>query len=67
MALNTVHRAEDAQFVALRAASRASPIGVLDVVHHFQGAPRGDRLPRMLNTLIALGQARALEGGHFSA
>lgn len=58
---------EAAQFVALRAALRAGPIGVRDVARRFQGAPRGDRLPRMLETLVALGQARALDGGRFSA
>jgi hypothetical protein len=58
---------EAAQFVALRAALRAGPIGVREVARHFQGAPRGERLPRMLNTLVALGQARALDGGRFSA
>jgi hypothetical protein len=46
---------------------RASLLGVPDLARRFQGAPRGDRLPTMLRNLVALGQARALDGNRFSA
>ena len=58
---------EPAQFVALRAALRRGPVTARDIARTFKGAPRGDRLPRMLNTLVALGQARALDGDRFAA
>jgi hypothetical protein len=59
---------EAAQFVALRAALRAGPLGVPEIARRLPGAPtRGDRLPRMLETLAALGQARALPDGRFAA
>jgi hypothetical protein len=41
--------------------------GVPDLARRFQGAPRGDRLPAMLRTLVALGQAREVPGNRFSA
>ena len=58
---------EPAQFVALRAALRQGSTTARDIARTFKGAPRGDRLPRMLNTLVALGQARLLEDGRFAA
>jgi len=58
---------EPAQFVALRAALRQGPLTARDIGRGFSGAPRGDRLPKMLRTLEALGQARELEGGRFAA
>ena len=58
---------EPAQFVALRAALRDGPLAAPEIARRFKGTPRGDRLPRMLRTLVALGQARALEGGRFTA
>ena len=58
---------EPAQFVALRAALRDGPLAAPDIARRFKGTPRGDRLPRMLQTLVALGQARALDGGRFTA
>jgi len=58
---------EPAQFVALRAALRQGPLTARDIGRGFSGAPRGDRLPKMLRTLAALGQARELEGGRFAA
>jgi len=58
---------EPAQFVALRTALRTGPLAPGDIARRFKGAPRGDRLPKMLQTLVALGQARAIEGGRFTA
>lgn len=58
---------EPAQFVALRTALRAGPLAPGDIARCFKGAPRGDRLPKMLQTLVALGQARATEGGRYTA
>ena len=58
---------EPAQFVALRAALRQGPITARDIARRFKGAPRGDRLPKMLRTLVALGQARDLGENRFAA
>ena len=58
---------EPAQFVVLRAALRQGPVTARDLTRRFKGTPRGDRLPRMLQTLVALGQARALDDGRFAA
>jgi len=58
---------EPAQFVALRAALRSGPIFARDVAKGFKGTPRGDRLGKMLQTLVALGQARKLEDGRYTA
>ena len=58
---------EPAQFVVLRAALRQGPVTARDLSRRFKGTPRGDRLPRMLQTLVALGQARALDDGRFAA
>ena len=58
-----------AQFVALRAAlSRGGPGSAAEVARRFRNAPRNrQKLEGMLQTLAALGQARALEGGRFTA
>jgi hypothetical protein len=58
---------EPAQFVALRTALRSGPIAARDLARGFKGVPRGDRVPKMLATLVALGQARALDGGRYTA
>ena len=58
---------EPAQFVALRSALRAGPLAPADIMRRFKGAPRGDRVPKMLQTLVALGQARAVDGGRYTA
>ena len=58
---------EPAQFVALRAALRQGPVTARDIARRFKGAPRGDRLTKMLRTLEALGQARPLPGDRFAA
>ena len=58
---------EPAQFVALRAALRQGPVTARDIARRFKGAPRGDRLPKMLRTLVALGQARDLGENRFAA
>jgi hypothetical protein len=58
---------ESAQFVALRAALRQGPLTARDIARRFKGAPRGDRLPKMLRTLVALGQARDLGENRFAA
>lgn len=58
---------QPAQFVALRAALRDRPAAPAEIARLFKGAPRGDRLPKMLQTLVALGQARSLEGGRYTA
>lgn len=57
-----------AQYVALRAALRGPPASPRDIARRFQGAPRraGD-LEAMLQTLVALGQARHLEDGRYTA
>lgn len=57
-----------AQFVALRAAlSRGGPGSAAEVARRFRNAPRGQKIPSMLQTLAALGQARTLEGGRYTA
>jgi len=57
-----------AQYVALRAALRGPPASARDIARHFQGAPRrADQLEAMLQTLVALGQARHLEDGRYTA
>lgn len=60
-------KAEPEQFLALRGALRAGPAEAREIARHFKGAPRGDRVTRMLETLTALGQAQRLDGGRFSA
>jgi hypothetical protein len=57
------------QFVALRAAVAgrpATPATPADVARQFVKAPRG-RLKEMLEALVAMGQARQIEGGRFVA
>jgi hypothetical protein len=57
-----------AQYVALRAALRGPPASARDIARRFQGAPRrADQLEAMLQTLVALGQARHLEDGRYTA
>jgi hypothetical protein len=58
---------EPAQFVALRAALRQGPVTAREIARRFKGAPRADRLTKMLRTLEALGQARPLPGDRFAA
>ena len=60
-------REEGAQYVALRALLRQGPASPRDLGRRMRGAPRGDRLPRMLKTLVELGLARPLEGGRYTA
>jgi hypothetical protein len=57
-----------AQYVALRTALRGPPASPRDIARRFQGAPRraGD-VEAMLQTLVALGQARHLEDGRYTA
>ncbi|MCA3280569.1 MAG: class I SAM-dependent DNA methyltransferase [Roseomonas sp.] len=57
-----------AQYVALRTALRGTPASARDIARLFQGAPRraGD-VEAMLQTLVALGQARHLEDGRYTA
>jgi hypothetical protein len=50
-----------------REVRRSGPLGVPDLARRLQNPPRGDRLPTMLRNLVALGQARALDGNRFSA
>ena len=57
-----------AQYVALRAALRGAPASARDIARRFQGAPRrADQMEAMLQTLVALGQARHLEDGRYTA
>lgn len=46
---------DNAQLVALCGALRAAPLAHGDIARRFKGASRGDRLPRILQTLVALG------------
>ena len=61
----TIMRPKDerAQFVALR----QGPVTAREIARRFKGAPRADRLTKMLRTLEALGQARPLPGDRFAA
>lgn len=56
---------EPGQFVVLRSALRAGPLGLRDIARQFQNPPT-KRLQRMLETLVALGQAKS-EEERFSA
>ena len=57
-----------AQFVALRAAlARGGPGSAAEIARRFRNAPRGPKLAGMLETLAALGQARPLDGGRYTA
>lgn len=57
-----------AQFIALRnALMTAGPATPQHLSRRFRGAPRGRKLADMVATLAALGQARALGGGRYSA
>lgn len=58
---------EPAQFVVLRDVLKAGPVAPAEIARRFKGAPRGDRLPRMIQTLVVLGQARALNDGRYTA
>ena len=51
----------------VRAVLRAGPAHPRDLARRLRGAPRGEKLPRMLANLEALGLARSLEGGRFTA
>ncbi|MCA3382277.1 MAG: hypothetical protein ING08_18790 [Roseomonas sp.] len=57
-----------AQYVALRAALRGAPASARDIARRFQGAPRrAEQMEAMLQTLVALGQARHLNDGRYTA
>jgi hypothetical protein len=57
-----------AQYVTLRAALRGVPASVRDIARRFQGAPRrAEQMEVMLQNLVALGQARHLEDGRYTA
>lgn len=59
---------EAAQYLALRQALRTGPATARDLALRLKGAPkRGDRLSKILATLVALGQARDLGGNRFTA
>ena len=59
---------DDEVVAALRAALRGPPASARDIARRFQGAPRrADQLEAMLQTLVALGQARHLEDGRYTA
>ena len=38
-----------------------------EIARRFRNAPRGGKIPSMLETLAALGQARTLDGGRYTA
>lgn len=56
-----------AQFILLRAALTRGPGSAAEIARRFRDAPRGPKLAGMLETLAALGQARALESGRYTA
>ena len=56
-----------AQFILLRAALSRGPGSAAEIARRFRNAPRGPKLAGMLETLAALGQARPLEGGRYTA
>ena len=55
------------QFVALRATLAAGPADARAIARRFKGAPRPARIAEMLQTLAALGEARALAENRFAA
>lgn len=59
-------REEGSQYKALRALLRHGPAHPREIARRLRGAPRGEKLPRMLANLEALGLARSLEGGRFT-
>ncbi|MFN7633585.1 MAG: type IIL restriction-modification enzyme MmeI [Acetobacteraceae bacterium] len=56
-----------AQLVALRSTIARGPASAQEVARRFKGAPRADKLREMLATLAALGQARDVGAGRFTA
>jgi hypothetical protein len=56
-----------AQLVALRSTIARGPASAQEVARRFKGAPRADKLREMLATLAALGQARGVGAGRFTA
>jgi hypothetical protein len=57
-----------AQFIMLRAAlSRSGPASAKEIARRFRNAPRGRKIPTMLQTLAALGQARILDDERYTA
>ena len=52
--------------VMLRASLRNGPVTAREIAKGINGAAGGARLSRMLETLVALGQARSAEGGRYS-
>lgn len=52
------------QFVALRTALSAHPATPADLARRFDKAPR-NRMKEMLEALVAMGQARQIDGGRF--
>lgn len=59
-------KAEPDQFVMLRASLRHGPVTVRDIAKGIKGAAGAPRMARMLEILVAIGQARSVEGGRFS-
>jgi hypothetical protein len=55
------------QFIILRTALTRGAASAQDVSRRFKGAPRGAKMAEMLETLAALGQARPVGDGRFSA
>lgn len=55
------------QFIILRTALTRGPASAQDVSRRFKGAPRGAKMAEMLATLAALGQARAVGDGRYTA
>ena len=60
-------KGEGQQYLALRALLRDAPATPRDLARRLKGAPRGDRVPRMLEVLVGLGLARPLEGGKYAS
>lgn len=56
-----------AQFIILRTALTRGPASAQEVSRRFKGAPRGAKMAEMLATLAALGQARAMGDGRYTA
>ena len=54
------------QYVALRAALGAAPATPAEVARRFARAPR-NRMKEMLEALVAMGQARPVAGGRYTA
>ena len=57
------------QYIVLRGAlaGAAAPATARDIANVLQGAPRGAKIAGMLRVLTALGQARDMGNGRFTA